>query len=146
MKPRCLVLHVEDDRSILGSVQALLASAGHVSVPVPSAEGALSWMDQRPADPDVLVIDFELPGEMQGTDVAQEVCRRLGRGLPTIVLSGRLTDVDALWMPGSPVLCVWKPVDPELLLKAVETFASFGRFARARLRARRGGGAPASAR
>ena len=137
MEPPILVLHVEDDYSVTASVATLLNTAGHVSVAVASAENALAWMGQRSADPDVLILDFELPGEMQGGELAQEVHRCLGLVLPTIVLSGRLTDVGLPWIPGSPILCVWKPVDPEVLLKAVETFATFGRFARSRMQSYR---------
>jgi CheY-like chemotaxis protein len=133
-QPPPLVLHVDDDQALSASVAMLLRTAGCVSAAVGSGEEALAWIAQRTADPDVLIVDLELPGDLDGGDVAQEIFRALGAPIPTIVLSGYLTNLVLPWMPGAPVLSVWKPVDPEVLLKAVEVFTSFGRFARRRAR------------
>jgi len=122
------VLHVEDDEAVGRSVAMLLRAAGCISKAVASGEEALAWINQRTHDPDVLIVDFELPGELQGSDVAQEIFRVLGRPIPTIMLSGHLTEITPPWMPGAPLLCVWKPVQPDILTKAVEVFATFGRF------------------
>jgi DNA-binding response OmpR family regulator len=35
-------------------------------------------------------MDFMLPGDMDGADVAQEICRMLGHVVPTLFLSGEL--------------------------------------------------------
>jgi DNA-binding response OmpR family regulator len=128
------LLHVEDDRALSASVKLLLRTAGYASEAVASGEEALAWINHRTHDPDVLLVDFELPGDLHGSDVAQEIFRLLGRPIPTIILSGHLTEITLPWMPGAPLLCVWKPVDPEILLKAVEVFASFGSFIRGRSR------------
>lgn len=137
------VLHVEDDKALSASVAMLLRTAGYISAAVASGEEALAWINHRRHDPDVLIMDFELPGDLQGSDAAQEIFRVLGRPIPTIMLSGRLTEITLPWMPGAPLLCVWKPVDPDVLLKAVEVFAIFGAFVRAR--SRRPGEKPAFA-
>jgi two-component system, chemotaxis family, CheB/CheR fusion protein len=126
------VLHVEDDTALSASVALLLRTAGYISGAVASGDEALAWIDHRRHDPDVLIVDFELPGELHGGDVAQEIFRALGRPIPTIMLSGQLTEITPPWMPGAPLLCVWKPVDPDVLLKAVEVFAIFGGFVRER--------------
>lgn len=112
----------------------LLRTAGCTSETVCSGEEALAWINHRTHDPDVLIVDSELPGELQGSDVAQEIFRVLGRPIPTIVLSAHLTEIELPWMPGAPLLCVWKPVDPDVLLKAVEVFAKFGGFVHERSR------------
>lgn len=128
------VLHVDDDEVLRGSVAALLRSVGCASKAIANGEEALEWINQRTHDPDVLIVDFQLPGDLEGSDVAQEIFRVLGRPIPTIMLSGHLAEITPLWMPGAPLLCVWKPVHPDILIKAVEAFASFGRFVGSRPR------------
>lgn len=128
--PSVLVLHVEDDNALSASVALLLRTAGYLSQAVGSGEQALDWINHRTQDPDVLIVDFELPGELHGSDAAQEIFRVLGRPIPTIMLSGHLTEITLPWMPGAPLICLWKPVDPDILMKAVEVFAIFGSFVR----------------
>lgn len=129
--PNC-VLHIEDDKVLAASVAMLLRTVGYASEAVASGEEALAWVNHRKDDLDVLIVDFELAGELDGSDVAQEIFRILGRPVPTIMLSGRLTEITPPWMPGAPLLCLWKPVEPDVLVKAVETFAAFGGFLRRR--------------
>jgi len=139
-----VVLHVEDDEALRRSVAMLLRAVGCISKAVASGEEALAWINQRRHDPDVLIVDFQLPGDLDGSDVAQEIFRVLGRPIPTIMLSGHLTEVTPPWMPGAPLLCLWKPVHADILTKAVEVFATFGRFVRGR--SRRSGEQPAFTR
>jgi two-component system, chemotaxis family, CheB/CheR fusion protein len=127
-----VVLHVEDDEALRRSVAVLLRAAGCISKAVGSGEEALAWINQRNHDPDVLIVDFQLPGDLDGSDVAQEIFRVLGRPIPTIMLSGHLTEITPPWMPGAPLLCLWKPVHADILTKAVEVFGTFGRFVRRR--------------
>jgi DNA-binding response OmpR family regulator len=112
----------------------LLRTAEYAPDGVASSEEALAWINRRARDPDVLIVDFELDGDLNGSDVAQEIFRILGRPIPTIILSGHLTEITLPWMPGAPLLCVWKPIHPDILLKAVEVFAEFGGFVRGRSR------------
>jgi len=125
-----VVLHVEDDVQLAASVARLLRADGLEALTATDGAGALELLAAG-AVPDVLIMDVDLPGEMDGADVAQEICRALGHVLPTIFLSGELSSVGLPWLPGAPLLFVAKPVDPEVLLKVVESFARLGRFMRA---------------
>ncbi len=73
-------------------------------------------------------MDFALPGDMDGADVAQSIGGYLHRAVPLIMLSGQLSSVSLPWLPGAPLLCLWKPMDAEVLLEAVVAFARLGRF------------------
>lgn len=125
-----VVLHVEDDVQLAASVARLLRADGLEALTATDGAGALELLAAGAA-PDVLIMDVDLPGEMDGADVAQEICHALGHVLPTIFLSGELSSVGLPWLPGAPLLFVAKPVDPEVLLKVVESFARLGRFMRA---------------
>lgn len=128
--PAFVVLHVEDDEELAAGVARLLRAAGCEALTATDGASALACIAQGGV-PDVLIMDVILPGEQDGADVAQEVCHALGHVVPTIFLSGQLSDVGLPWLPGAPLLFAAKPIDPEVLVKVVESFATLGRFLRA---------------
>jgi two-component system, chemotaxis family, CheB/CheR fusion protein len=123
---------VEDDVQLGASVAALLRAQGCEALTATDGPSALERLARSSAPPDVLIMDFKLPGEMDGADVAQEICRCLRHVVPTIFLSGELSNAAMPWLPGAPLLFIAKPVDPEILVGVVETFAALGRFMRSR--------------
>lgn len=125
-----LVLHVEDDEELAASVARLLRAEGFEALTAADGASALARIAHGRA-PDVLIMDVNLPGEMDGADVAQEVCHALGHVVPTIFLSGELSNVGLPWLPGAPLLFAAKPIDADVLVKVVESFAEIGRFIRA---------------
>ncbi|HEV2285577.1 MAG TPA: response regulator [Steroidobacteraceae bacterium] len=130
VRPEFVVLHVEDDAQLAAGLARLLRAQGLEALTASDGPDALTRIAHG-ALPDVLIMDVNLPGEMDGADAAQEICHALGHVVPTIFLSGQLSNVGLPWLPGAPLLFVAKPVDPEVLLKAVESFADLGRFIRA---------------
>jgi CheY-like chemotaxis protein len=110
----------------------LLRAYGIDALTATDGVGALACVSGRRVEPDVLIMDFNLPGEMDGTEAAEEICRALGHVVPTIFLSGELSNAALPWLPGAPLLFVAKPVDAELLVKVVESFAALGRIIRSR--------------
>lgn len=132
---RVTVLHVEDDADLARSLSLLLRASGYRAVTAHTADDALDLIGSQGLRPDILIIDFQLGGPMDGAELAEEACRIMGHCVPTILLSGQLANSEMPWMPGVPVLPLAKPADPELLLKAVETFGEFERFAASRRRA-----------
>ncbi len=123
-----LVLHVEDDPACAASVALLLRSAGFSVVSAADGEEALAQIAAQSLQPSVLIVDFHLPGEMDGSEVAEEVARRLGRPIATILLSGDLSATSPPWLPGVPLWPMRKPVAPETLCKAVTVFAEVQRW------------------
>lgn len=127
-----VVLHVEDDVELGASVARLLRAEGLQALTATDCASALELVARGAAAPDVLIMDVNLPGDMDGADAAQEICHALGHVVPTIFLSGVLSNVGLPWLPGAPLLFVAKPIDAEVLVKVVESFAELGRFMRAR--------------
>lgn len=125
-----IVLHVEDDKAVSESVHALLKTAGYRVSSAGDGEAALRLVAQEKLRPDVLIVDFGLPGGMNGTDVAEEIQELLGYPVPTIILSGELANAEVPWLPGAPLLPLSKPFKPEILLKSVAVFAELQRFVR----------------
>ena len=73
-----LVLHVEDDERLAANVAALLRAQGYEALTAGDGAAALAQLAHARRS-DVLIIDVNLPGDMDGADVAQEACRLLGR-------------------------------------------------------------------
>jgi DNA-binding response OmpR family regulator len=126
-----VVLHVEDDEALAASLARLLRAEGLEALTATDCASALELVGRGAAAPDVLIMDVNLPGDMDGADAAQEICHALGHVVPTIFLSGVLSNVGLPWLPGAPLLFVAKPIDAEVLVKVVESFAELGRFMRA---------------
>jgi len=128
-----VVLHIEDDAAVRGSVAALLKAAGHTVLSAADGSDALQIVLSQRIQPDVLIVDFDLPGEMDGTEAAEAICGALRHAIPVVLLTGVLTQAALPWMPVAPIFCAWKPIAPEVLLKVVESFADLGRFVRAHI-------------
>src|SRR5579863_9290733 len=115
------VLHVEDDENLGASLGIFLRSYGHRVVTAGDGDCALEYIASGQVVPDVLIVDFMLPGNMDGAEVAQSICNVMRRPIPMIMLSAALSSASLPWLPGAPLLCLWKPVQPAILLKAVES-------------------------
>ncbi len=120
-----VVLHVEDDSAILRATQMLLRSAGYRALTASTAASALEQL--QTVKPDVLIVDYQIGGDMTGTEVAEEIAQRCGYRVPTIVLTADLANADIPYIPGAPIMLAAKPLDPERLLKTVEHFAALHR-------------------
>lgn len=83
--PRQHILVVEDDARLAETVSEILADEWDVEV-AHSADQALHRWEQRRSD--LLVLDLQLTGEMDGIDIYQEIRRRSGLRPRAIVLSG----------------------------------------------------------
>ena len=88
------ILVVEDEPDIQELITYNLERAGHQALRAGSAEQALEIV--REALPDLIVIDWMLPG-MSGIDLARSLkANRRTAGIPTIVVSARGAEQDKL--------------------------------------------------
>ena len=107
---------VDDDPSVLRSLQRLLRSAGWASETFASAEEFLRLRD--PAAAGCVILDLAMPG-IDGLEVQRRLVEA-GMPLPIIFLTGRSdppTIVRAMRAGATNFLC--KPVDGEQLLASV---------------------------
>ncbi len=119
------VLVVEDEILISNLVADVLSASGFFVHEVTTADEALQYLGSG-ADIDVLFTDINLPGDMNGAELAARV-RELRPEMPIVYASGRykLSDVSPL-VPRS--LFMAKPYDPNdvcaLLTRLTSTGAS----------------------
>lgn len=77
------ILVVEDDLTLANLEVEVLAAHGYAVTQVPDGEQALTSLHQSP--PDLVVLDFELAGNLTGMDVLEFL--RLHAGIPVLFTS-----------------------------------------------------------
>lgn len=80
------VLVVEDDPMVLMGLQMILETWGMLVLPAEGMSGVLQQLDHD--QPDVILSDLRLRGELTGFDVVERVRAILCRSVPAIILTG----------------------------------------------------------
>ena len=123
-RPR--VLLADDDASILKAITRLLAPA--CDVVGSAADGAALFEAIAQTRPDVVVLDFSLPGGPNGL----ELCRRIRETMPEVgVVAFTANDdpvLERLALAAGAFGFVWKPKAPTDLLPTI--LAAIGRIPR----------------
>jgi len=115
------ILVVDDDDNIVTVMQQYLVERGHGVVTARDAAGALAAVAAE--KPDLVILDFEMPGDTGGS-----VAKRLAAGkdtaeLPIIFLSGRpLKQVSQSVSPSALYRFLTKPVNFDILDRTLKEF------------------------
>ncbi len=88
-RPACVLL-IEDDISLHEVITVLLSADGHRVFPVRTSKAALELVTTGKLNPDLLISDYNLPGDMTGVQAAKALCKTLDRAVPVIILTGDL--------------------------------------------------------
>jgi len=117
------VLVVEDEVLISNLVADVLSASGFLVHEVTTADEALRYIDSD-ADIDVLFTDINLPGSMNGAELAERA-RALRPEMPIVYASGRykLSEVSPLV---SRSLFMAKPYDPNDVCALLTRLTSAG--------------------
>jgi CheY-like chemotaxis protein len=124
---RGVVLHVEDDNDARRATGVLLSAAGFDFRGACSPEDAFAQAEALQGRLDVLIVDYHLGAELTGTEVAEAIARRLGHGVPTVILTGDLANAELPWLRNSPVWLARKPVCPVTLVAGLWPLVAFRR-------------------
>jgi two-component system cell cycle sensor histidine kinase/response regulator CckA len=84
------VLYLDDYPAMVLMVKAMLEAQGYRVTGFEDPVAALDWMRAHPAEADLLVTDYNMPG-CSGLELTSLV-RKLRPGLPVVLTSGYLTD------------------------------------------------------
>ena len=122
-----LVLEDDDDARI--ALEELLAGWGMVHASSGSLHDLMRNTDDEMRLPDVIISDYRLPGELDGTDCVRVLRRHLGVDVPAILITGE-SDLSTIRerLPDHCVL-LQKPFDPNAL--AVPIVAAISQARRA---------------
>ncbi|HWT13145.1 MAG TPA: response regulator [Allosphingosinicella sp.] len=109
------VVLCDDDDQVRSFVARVLDAAGYVVEAVSDGRAAVELV--RNARPDLLIVDFAMPG-MNGAEVARAV-RRLRPELPILMITG-YSDTEAVVEMGADVEVLRKPFEAGALLRAMD--------------------------
>jgi len=112
------ILHVDDDRAVRDGLAMLLRAEGYAVHSAANTKQALELISAG-LRPDVLILDFHLEEQMNGAQLAEQICSILHHTPPIIVLTGDLSNAVVPRTNEAPVWMARKPLDPHRLLVAL---------------------------
>lgn len=119
-----IILVVEDDQSIQGIVEVALSDGGFEPAIATSGEEAVTLLEGKRTKYRVLVTDINLPGKMNGWEIAQHA-REIEPEFPIIYMSGMsAADWPSKGVPKSIML--EKPFAPAQLVTAIANLLNNG--------------------
>jgi CheY-like chemotaxis protein len=124
---RGLILHVDDHRAVRDGLALLLRTDDYAVHSAAGTRQALELINTG-LNPDVLIVDFHLEEQMNGAQLAEQICGILHYAPPIIVLSGYGADPPRT--TDAPVWMTRKPLDPLRLLAALPGLIHLSRAAR----------------
>ena len=110
-----MILLVEDDPSMLESMEELLEFAGYEVESVTNPNEAFRLMEAAPALPQLIVSDILMPG-MDGFQFLNAVRARSWLHIPFLFISGQMTGADADTSPDGRTAFLPKPFSVDTLL------------------------------
>lgn len=110
------ILVVEDNSIVRQALVTMLEDWGAKTSAVVSGEEALDLAVRGEWDFDALLADHRLGAGLTGVQTALEIGRRIGRRVPTLVLTGDTAKERIAEIESSGFVFLHKPVDAEILL------------------------------
>jgi CheY-like chemotaxis protein len=124
-----VILHVDDDTSLLRAMATLMTSAGYSVGSARSGPEALRLARQG-LQPDVLIVDFNLDADMNGAETAELLRDTLRYAPPVIMLTGDPSNAEFPWIVDVPIWLARKPISSRLLLAALPALVLLSRSVR----------------
>lgn len=112
------VLVIEDDELVLKATQAVLRRWHFLSVGATNGQTALDMVTSGKVRPSAAIIDFLLPGPLDGIDTAIAL-RQAIPNLPVLIVSGEATPERMKKIQASGLTFISKPVDTEAVKTAL---------------------------
>lgn len=115
------ILVIEDDPEVRSLIQLLLEEEGHHVIAAADGAAVLELAARGEVNPDLILADFNLPGGMDGLQVAASLREQLHRSIPAIILTGdsftgALRDIERL-----KSVRLHKPVNLQVLSRTIQS-------------------------
>jgi two-component system CheB/CheR fusion protein len=111
---------IEDDPEILALLEFVLTEDGHQVIAVAGSVAARDMVARRAMRPDLILADFNLPGEIDGLRLAAKLRRKLGHPVPVIILTGDISTETLREIASHDCVQLNKPVTPFQLTEAIQ--------------------------
>jgi two-component system CheB/CheR fusion protein len=118
------VLVVEDDPEVRKLLQLVLVDDGHTVMTAGDGGSALGLIDEGKGRPDVVLVDYNLPGGMTGLEFTAKLRARLGADRQVVVLTGDISTDTLRAIALENCIPLHKPVKPEILARVIQNILS----------------------
>ena len=112
------VLLVEDESCIRETMAEMLRDAGFQVLEAEDGTRAIDLFCGAPAAPTILVTDLQMPGGVDGSQLAARV-RGIRPDLPVVIATGRPDKLQPSWQTELGYVFVTKPYLPSQLVRLV---------------------------
>jgi two-component system CheB/CheR fusion protein len=113
--PTGVILIIEDDPAVREMLEILFEGEGHRAIAGAGANAALALAARGAARPDVIVADYNLPGDLTGAEVVARLRQSLRCEIPAIILTGDISSDTLRKIAEAGCLHLSKPAEPEML-------------------------------
>lgn len=114
------VLLVEDEFLIREMMSECLQDAGYDVMEVENGDTAVELIKHSPRVFTILITDFHMPGDADGSQVAAQL-RLMNADIPVVIASGRPDALQAEWQTELGYKLLMKPYLPSQLVRLVES-------------------------
>ena len=118
------VLIVEDEAEVCGLLEMTLQREGHRIATAQDARSALALVRGGRFRPDLVLADYNLPGDMDGLALAAKLRAESQYNLPVVILTGDISADTLRAVAGASCLYLDKPVKPVNLVRSVQGLLS----------------------
>jgi two-component system, chemotaxis family, CheB/CheR fusion protein len=116
------ILIVEDDPTVREMLAMLFEDEGHRTTAAASANEALELAARAVFLPDVIIADYNLPGDMTGAEVIARLREKWRRDIPAIILTGDISSDTLSKIAVAGCVHLSKPAEPEILTLEIAGF------------------------
>ena len=114
------VLIVEDDPELRDLLDQLLTGEGHQTIAAADGKAAMASVKAESVRPDLMLADYNLPGDMNGLQLAAKARDQLGLAFPVIILTGDISTATLREVAVQNCVQLNKPVKLDALTDVVE--------------------------
>jgi two-component system CheB/CheR fusion protein len=125
---RGTILLVEDDPDERELLELALKDEGHFTAMAADGNAALQLVDRQAIQPDLILADYRLPGELNGLQLAAKVSAKLHRQIPVIILTGDISTETLRDVASQHSVQLYKPVKLRELNQVVQRALQGERF------------------
>lgn len=118
------ILLVEDNDDLRGTLASGLRNSGFDIVAAANAAAALEAVDQGAIQPDVILVDYNLSGGVDGLVLGNTIRIKLRRDISLVVLTGNVSSTAVDILRSADCVCLMKPVRMQDLIQCLATIMS----------------------
>jgi two-component system, chemotaxis family, CheB/CheR fusion protein len=119
--PTGAILIVEDDPAVREMLVMLFEGEGHQAIAVAGSNEPLALAARGALLPDVIVADYNLPGDLTGVEVIAQLRESLHHEIPAIILTGDISSDTLRKIADAGCLHLSKPAEPETLTQKIQS-------------------------